>query len=170
MEEDRRKGFSTAWTLIPPKISCISEQSRDIQEVLSLIPHSKTIYWSERLRRLHLPHRERSRYALHHPGWIWFQEEVSKGQAVCVFHSREPDVRQARSGRSSIRSGQTQNRGVLSNTIARNRSFQHTVWDKDWESGIHEDRRGFILQSIPIHKVTARRAHAEFASWTSGAN
>ena len=28
------------------------------------------------------------------------------------FHSREPDVRKSRSGRSSVRSGQTQNRGV----------------------------------------------------------
>ena len=42
-EEDRRKGFRTAGTLILPNISCISEQSRDILEVLSLILHCKTI-------------------------------------------------------------------------------------------------------------------------------
>ena len=72
-----------------------------------------------------------------------------------VFHSREPDVRQSNSGRSSIRSGQTQNRGVqkyvetlpkysvlvqsearskkrialLSTSIACNRSFQQTTCD-----------------------------------------
>ena len=37
---------------------------------------------------------------------------LKKGQAVIVFHSREPDVRQSRSGRGSTRSGQTQNYGV----------------------------------------------------------
>ena len=39
-------------------------------------------------------------------------KESQKGQALSVFHSREPDVRESRSGRSSIRSGQTQNHGV----------------------------------------------------------
>ena len=43
-EEDRRKGFSTAWTLILPIISCISEQSKDTQEVLSLILLCKTMH------------------------------------------------------------------------------------------------------------------------------
>ena len=43
-EEDKRKCFSTAWTLFLPNVSCISEQSRDIQEVLSLILHCKTMY------------------------------------------------------------------------------------------------------------------------------
>ena len=38
-----------------------------------------------------------------------------KGQAVRVPHIRERDVHQSRSGRSSIRSGQTQNRGVQKN-------------------------------------------------------
>ena len=92
----------------------------------------------------------RSRHALHHPGRIDSRRKKSqKGQAVSVFHSREPDVRQSRSGRRSIRSGQTQNCGVqeyvenspeysilvqskarskkriavLSNSIARIRSF-----------------------------------------------
>ena len=32
------------WTLILPNVSCISEQSRDMQEVLSLILHCKTMY------------------------------------------------------------------------------------------------------------------------------
>ena len=76
-----------------------------------------------------------------------------KGQVVSVFHSREQGVRQSRSGRSSIRSGQAQNYGVqkylesspkysivvqsearskkriavLSTSIARNRPYQHTT-------------------------------------------
>ena len=35
-KEDQRKGFNTAWTLILPNISCISEQSRDIHVDLPL--------------------------------------------------------------------------------------------------------------------------------------
>ena len=52
------------------------------------------------LRRVHLPHRERSRHALHHPGRIesW-RKKSQEGQAVSVFQSREPDVRQSRSRR-----------------------------------------------------------------------
>ena len=94
-----------------------------------------------------------------HPGRIDSRRKKSQvGQAVSVFHSREPDVRQSRSGRSSIRSRQTQNYvvqeylessptynflvrsevcskkriAVQSNSIAHNRSFQR-------DSGIHED-------------------------------
>ena len=45
---------------------------------------------TERLRRLHLPHRERSQHALRHPGWIDSRrKKFQKGQAVIVFHSRE---------------------------------------------------------------------------------
>ena len=39
-------------------------------------------------------------------------KQSQEGQAVSVFHSREPDVRQSRSGRCSIRFGQTQNYGL----------------------------------------------------------
>ena len=46
--------------------------------------------------------------------------------------------------------------------------FQHTSCELYWESGVHEDWRGFILQSIPILQVSARRTRAEFATWTSG--
>ena len=41
---DRRRGFNTAWTPILQNISCISEQSRAIQEVLWLIIHCRTMY------------------------------------------------------------------------------------------------------------------------------
>ena len=69
-----------------------------------------------RLRRVHLPRRERSWHALHLSRWIDSGRKKSqKGQTVSVFHSREPDVRESRSGRSSIRSGQTQNYGVQKN-------------------------------------------------------
>ena len=141
-----------------------------------------------------LPRRERARHALHNPGRIDSRRKVSRGQAVSVFHSSEPHVRQSRSGRNSKRSGQTQiygvqiylenspkysnlvqsearskkNSAVPSNPIARNRFFQHTTCDLYWETGIHEDWRGFILQSIPIPKVTAGRTHAKIAIWTSG--
>ena len=40
------------------------------------------------------------------------RKKPQKGQAVSVLHSREPDVCSTRSGRSWIRSGQTQNQTV----------------------------------------------------------
>ena len=43
-EEDRRKGSNIVWTLTLPNTSCISEQFRDIQVVISLILHYKTMY------------------------------------------------------------------------------------------------------------------------------
>ena len=64
-------------------------------------------------RRVHLPHRERSRHALHHQKWTDpRRKKQQNGWTVSVLHSCEPDVRWKRSGRSSIRSGQTQNRSV----------------------------------------------------------
>ena len=42
-EEDQREGFNTAWTRTLPNISCISQQFRDIREVISLILHCKTM-------------------------------------------------------------------------------------------------------------------------------
>ena len=47
-EEEPRKGFNIVWTLTLPSTSCISEQSRDIQEVISLILHCKTMYCCQR--------------------------------------------------------------------------------------------------------------------------
>ena len=116
--------------------------------MISCIARQCTV--AQRLRRVYLPLRDRSPHALHHLVWIDTGRKKSlKGLAVSVFHSREPDVRQSRSGRSSIRWRQIQNRGlqkylenspkfstlvqsearsekriaVLSNLIARNRSF-----------------------------------------------
>ena len=108
---------------------------------------------AECLRRVPLPHRERSRVVLH-PVRIDSKRKTPRGTSnQCIFHSSEPDVRQSRSGRSSIRCGPTQIRGVqkylesaptysilvqfevrskksiavLSNPIARNCTFQHTL-------------------------------------------
>ena len=103
-EDDRRKGFSTAGTLIFPNMSCIPEQSRDIQEVLALVLHCKTMY----CYRTTSPSRSTTSGTLTTctPSWIDSRRKKSqKRQAVIVFHSREPDVRESRSGRSSTRSG-----------------------------------------------------------------
>ena len=43
-EEERRTGFNIAWILLRPVGSCTSDQFKDIQEVLSLILHCKTVY------------------------------------------------------------------------------------------------------------------------------
>ena len=42
---------------------------------------------------------------------------------------------------------------VLSNTITRNRSLQHTTCDLYRESGMHEHQRGAILQSVSAYKI-----------------
>ena len=91
----------------------------------------------------------------------WSQEEEASGKkkAISILHSRKPDVRWRRSGKSPIRSGQTQIRSVqkyldsstkcsllvqfedrsmkriavLSNSITCNHSFQHTTCDLYWE-------------------------------------
>ena len=89
--------------------------------------------------------------------------EPQEGQAVSVFHSFEPDVLQSRSGRSSIRSGQTQN------TVCKilESSPKYCILVQYEASGIHENWRGSILQSKSIPKVTARRTYAKFEMWTS---
>ena len=56
---------------------------------------------------------------------------------------------------------------VQSDPIESNRSFQHTTCDVYRESGAHEDRRRFVLQSAPHSKVTVRRTPVKFATWTS---
>ena len=149
-QEDKRKGFSTAWTPFLPNISCISEQSRDIQEVLSLILHCKTMCCCPMTSPSTSTTSGTLTTCTPSSRADWLQEEkVSRGTGSQCFYSREPDVRQSRSGRSSIRSGQTQNYGVqkylesspkysflvqsearskkriavLSNPIARNRVF-----------------------------------------------
>ena len=148
-EDDRREGFSTAWTLILPNIFYF----RPIQG------HSGGTLVDPTLQDNALFPDDFAEYAYHignthdmhfiQGGLIPVGKTSKKGQVVSVFHSREPDVRQSRSGRSSVRSGQTENYGVQkylesspkysilvqsearskkrtavpSNPIARNRSF-----------------------------------------------
>ena len=57
---------------------------------------------------------------------------------------------------------------VLSNTITRIRSLQHTACDLFWESGTHEDQGGAIPQSKSVSKVASCFSEAEFAKWTAG--
>ena len=47
-EEDQRKGSKIAGILTPPCTFCFSGKLRDIQEVISLILHCKTLYWYQR--------------------------------------------------------------------------------------------------------------------------
>ena len=181
-EEDKRKGFSTAWTLILRNISCIFEQSRDTQEVLSLILHFETMHRC----RMTSPSTSTTSGTLTTctPSRAdWFREESLKSDRQSVFFTAVNPMYPSASRRSSIRSRKTQNRGLqehLENTtkscrlvqfetgseerIQRNRSFQHFTCDMYWESGKHEDWK----RIPPIPKVTASRTHAEFASWTSG--
>ena len=86
-EEDRRKGFSTACTLILPSMSRISEQSRDIQEVISLISHCKTMYCYRTTSPItSTTSRTLTTCTHHHPGWIDSRKRiVSKGTRQSVF-------------------------------------------------------------------------------------
>ena len=128
----------------------------------------------ERLRRFHLPHRDRSRHALHHPGWIDSGRKKSqKGEAVRVFSQQRtwctpikiwkkfntiwinPESRCTKilgefNKKKVLFEARSEKRiAVLSHTIPRNCSSQHTTCDMYWESGLHEDWRGFMLQSFP---------------------
>ena len=108
------------------------------------------------LRRVHLPHQERLRDALHYSKWTDpRRKKQQKRQTVSVLHSREPDRHSTWPKRSWIRSGQTWNRtvqthlespsqysilvqfkacsekgiAILSNSIACNYSFRHATSD-----------------------------------------
>ena len=143
------------------------------------------------LRRVHLPHRECSRHAFHHPVWIDSRRKKSQnGQAVSVFHSREPDVRQSRSGRSSIRSEQppelrctkylesspkysilvqSEARSkkrvtVLSNTITRNRSLPHYLRFVLRKRYAWRLRRCYTMKYTNLHGCL-EFSEAEFAKW-----
>ena len=109
-EEDQRKGFNTAGTLIHPNVACISEQCRTFRNTLVdptlqdnvLLPtdFAEYIYHIGNAHDMH---------SVIQCGLIPGGRS-HKGQAVSVFHSREPEVPQTRSVRSPIRFGRTQNR------------------------------------------------------------
>ena len=145
------------------------------------------------LRRVHLPHRERSWHALRHPRWIDSGRKNSqKGLAVSVFHSREPDVRQSRSRRSLIRSGQSQNYGAQKYLESPSKTqYAGAIWsslkEKDCSSIKHDHMQSLFsthyLRFIEKwctwrleRNCTARyinlqgyhvSTNAEFATWTS---
>ena len=163
-----KKGFNITWTLTLPSTSCISEQFRDIQEVISLILHCKTMYCCQR-------------------------KKPPKGQAVRVFHCSEPDGRRSKHGRNSMRLGQAKDRtvqmyletssiysvlvqfrprseeriAILSNTITCNRSLQHTTCE------LHRKRYAWRLSRSYTIKYTNLQGcssypEAEFAMWATG--
>ena len=52
---------------------------------------------------------------------------------------------------------------ILSNTITRNRSLQHTACDLHRESGMHEDEGGGIPQSMLNSDIATCCTQTEFA-------
>ena len=116
-----------------------------------------------RLRRVHLPHRERYIHALYCQQWTdsrW--KTAQKRETMRVLYSREPDGQASISRNCTIRPGQSSHFGVqkwldsssrysklvqfdtrsqkriavLSNTIARKRLVQHSTFDLYWQSGV----------------------------------
>ena len=167
----RRTEEKVAWTPILPNISCISEQSRDIQEVLSLILHCKTMY----CYRMSSPITSTTSGTLTtctpSSRVDWFrEEEVSKGTGSPCFS--QPRIRctpikiwkkfntiwtNPKSRCTQIRWEFTKIQYIGAiwsslrekdcssiKTIARNGSFQHFACDMYWENGLHEDWRGFF--------------------------
>ena len=183
-EEERRRGFNTAWILIHPMKSCTSEQFKAIQIARQYIVAG----W---LCRVHLPHRERLRDAFHYSKWTdprWKKQQ--KGQTVSVLHGSEPDGHSTWSKRSWIRYAQTQNRTVqthleissqysilvqfnacsdkgialLSNSVACNYSFRHTTSDLY----LHENKGRTLLHNFQVSQVTSRSTCAELATRSEG--
>ena len=124
------------------------------------------------LRRVHLPHRERSRHALHRAGRMGSRRKVSKGTGSQCFSQpwirctpikiwkkfsriwTTPELRCTKILESSAKYSILVQSEVFKEKdcssiipVARNRSFKHTTCELYWESGIQEDWRGLILQS-----------------------
>ena len=178
---------------ILPNISCTSEQSRDFQEVISFIRHCKTMY----CYRMTSPSTSTTSGTLMNctPSVKvdWFPEEkVSKEtcspcfsqpwtRCTLVQEKVQYDLDKPRIAvyKNTCWAHQTtvlwcnlklaQRKGLpFHQTRSHAIALFNTLPDLYWESGIHEDWRGVILQGIFIPKVTASRAHAEYAVWTSG--
>ena len=107
---------------------------------------------------------------------------LKRDRQSVFFHSREPDVRQSRSGKKvqynldkpritvykiawrihrntvywcNLKIAQRKGLQFYQNTVARTRSFLPAICIE--KSGLYEDWQGFLLQSTPIPKVTASR-------------
>ena len=169
-EEDRRKSFSTAWTLILPNISCISEQSRDIQGVLltmycyrmtstitsttsgtlTTCTPSPRVDFSQPWTRC-TPIKIRKKF-----NTTWINPESRHTKNIWRIHQNTVYW-------CNLKLAQRKGLQVLSHTIPRNRSCQNSTCDMYWESGFPEDSGGAVPQSISVSKVASCRTHAEFA-------
>ena len=171
-------------------LSCISEQFRDIQEVISLILHCKTMYCclmtlpststtsgtikSElipRGRSLRKDDRQSMFFTDVYP--MYAREDLEEAQhdlekpRIAVYtntwKSHQNTVYWCNlklAQRKGLQFYQTRSHAIT--------LFQHTTCDLYWESGFHEDWRRIILEGISITKVTACCTCAYFAIWTSG--
>ena len=146
------------------------------------------------LFRVHLPHREYKWNVFNNQRWIDPRRKKSqKGKTICVFHCSEPDGRWSECGGNCMRLQQAKDRSIqkylettlnkikwmqlktrseeriaiLSDTITRNRSLQHTTCDLDWKTGMHGDEGGVIPQSILFSKTATCCTQSEFAKWTT---
>ena len=103
-EEELRKDFNVAWMQTLRINSCTFEQFKDIQEMMLLILHCKTMYFTERIYRVHLPRREREWIEFNSRKWIDSREKKpQKRKTSCVLHNSERDGRWKLYGGNSMR-------------------------------------------------------------------
>ena len=149
---------------------------------------------TERIYRVHLPHRERE--------WIEFyikkcinsrrnkpQERKTSG----LLHCSGPDRRRTWRGRNSIESCETKDRSVQEyletpskhcvlvqfearsrerlaiwpNTVTCSRSLQHTACSLHWESRMYENPGGALPEGAPNSESVTSRAKIELAIWST---
>ena len=91
-EEEVKKGSNIAWTLTLPSTSCISEEFRDMLELISLIlPSKDNVLWPTGLHRVHLWRRKCEWKTFNDQTWIDSMRKVSKGQGnPCFFTAPNP--------------------------------------------------------------------------------
>ena len=180
-------------------MSCISEQPRDIQEELSMILHCKTVYYY-RTTSLITSTTSGTLTTCTPSSWVdWLilgGRSLKRDRQSVFFTAVNPmyanqDQEEVQYDLDKPRIAVYRNTWrVLQTTVycwnlklaQRKGSQLYQTWsyaialfntftcDTYWESDVHEDWRGFILQSVPIPNVTSSRTHAEFASWTSGSS
>ena len=88
---DVRKGFNIAWTLTLPDTSCIAEQFKDIQEVISFILHCMTMYCCRRTSPSTSTTSGYKWNAFNNQRWTDPRRKKSqKGKTICVFTIANP--------------------------------------------------------------------------------
>ena len=89
--EDKRKGFKIVWTRTILRNSCTFEQSKDIQEVQSIL-HCKTMYCYQKILPSILSRRKRKRIVVNSKPWFDSRRSQSQnGETSCVLHCCESD-------------------------------------------------------------------------------